>query len=642
MKLTPGAMCYANGTTYQIDGRHSTTHVAARDCASGQMVHLAIKDLREPPRPAGTALDSLIDPLAWQRATRLAADLTPWLGHQRIPTLELAGLSRRHGLSQRQIQRLRARFEDDPRTTSLIGRPPGRSAGSRLLDERTENVIIHAIRRHYMERELRSIAHLADRIGMLCRRLELTPPARATVLQRVKDLEGYEMDRARRGTKAAKQIWEARTGGLEANRPLQIVQIDHTRVDVLLVSDDRRRVLPRPWITLAIDVYTRCVVGWYLTMEAPSSVSVALCIEHMALPKPENEADPGIWPMYGKPEVILVDNGKDFRAEALKTGCEQHGIELRWRPVKKPHYGAHIERLNGTLMRIVHRLRGTTFSNTRQRGDYPSEQRATLTFDELKAWLVQSICREYHIKAHRALGISPQLAWEQAWHTDSGGRRPVPQVARPVDFRIDFLPREFRRIRRTGIEFACSRYWHDDLTPFLRQREDAELRYDPRDTSRIWVRAGRLGFVEATAKAGRALGDTTSARRMSAQDKVRMDRSFDQGLAQRDAIEAAALKETRAARQGKKVSVKVDRRGDTHPGEPPILSALPAPSSASVPAKEPTLALPAPQPEPAIAAPIASAGATPAPAQAPFPVPHPAAPVSRPVRPPSIAFEIWS
>lgn len=636
MKLAPGTLCYAQGSTYQIDGQQSSSHVIARDCASGRMVSLAIKDLQRPPTPSGTALEGPIDPMAWQRATRLATDLEPWRGHQRIPTPVLSRLAQRHRLSSRQLQRLRARYEKDPRTTALMPERTGRPRGARVLDERVEAVIEHAIKRHYLQREQPSVAHLVDRLGTLCRRLDLVPPSRPTVVSRVNEEESYEMDRARRGAKAAKQIWEARTGGLTTERPLQIVQIDHTRVDVLLVSDDRKRVLPRPWITLAIDVFTRCVVGWYLTMDAPGSVSVALCIEHMALPKPENSLAPGIWPMYGKPDIILVDNGKDFRAEALKTGCEQHGIELRWRPVKRPHYGAHIERLNGTLMRMIHRLRGTTFSNTRQRGDYASETRATMTLGELRAWLVQAICREYHVKAHRALGISPQLAWEQAWNMDNGTRRPVPQVHRPVDFRLDFLPRDFRRIRRTGVEFACSRYWHDDLTLFLRQKDDAEIRYDPRDLSRIWVRAGRLGFIEAVAKAGRAVGDFTADRRMTTAEQVRMHAAYDQGLAVRDAIEASALKETRAARQGKKVAARVDRTP-----APKVIAAPPtAGSGVATAPPPPLLALPPPETvatPPTASTPLTANEITPT---APF---QPATPA--PVRrraPTPIAFEIWS
>lgn len=34
-----------------------------------------------------------------------------------------------------------------------------------------------------------------------------------------------------------------------------------------------------------------------------------------------------------------------------------------WRPVAKPRYGAHIERLLGTLNEEIHGLAGTTFSN---------------------------------------------------------------------------------------------------------------------------------------------------------------------------------------------------------------------------------------------------------------------------------------
>mgnify|MGYP001000166097 CR=1 FL=1 len=79
----------------------------------------------------------------------------------------------------------------------------------------------------------------------------------------------------------------------------------------MVVSDDRLTVLGRPWITLAIDVATRCVLGMYISMDAPSSVSVSLCIEHAVLPKPENAKDPGIWPMYGKPRKFLVDNGME-------------------------------------------------------------------------------------------------------------------------------------------------------------------------------------------------------------------------------------------------------------------------------------------------------------------------------------------
>lgn len=97
--------------------------------------------------------------------------------------------------------------------------------------------------------------------------------------------------------------------------------------------------------------------------------------------------------MYGRPDCILVDNGSDLTSQAFQRGCSQHGIELRWRPPGQPHYGGHIERLMGTVMTEVHELPGTTFSRSKQRGDYASEKRACLTLADLREWLIERICR---------------------------------------------------------------------------------------------------------------------------------------------------------------------------------------------------------------------------------------------------------
>ncbi|RCY11562.1 transposase [Escherichia coli] len=43
-------------------------------------------------------------------------------------------------------------------------------------------------------------------------------------------------------------------------------------VDDLIVVDDRdRQPIGRPYLTLAIDVFTRCVLGMVVTLEAPSA-----------------------------------------------------------------------------------------------------------------------------------------------------------------------------------------------------------------------------------------------------------------------------------------------------------------------------------------------------------------------------------
>ncbi|WP_458249986.1 hypothetical protein [Citrobacter freundii] len=56
--------------------------------------------------------------------------------------------------------------------------------------------------------------------------------------------------------------------------PLEQVQIDHTVIDLIVVDDRDRQPIGRPYLTLAIDVFTRCVLGMVVTLEAPSAVSV--------------------------------------------------------------------------------------------------------------------------------------------------------------------------------------------------------------------------------------------------------------------------------------------------------------------------------------------------------------------------------
>jgi hypothetical protein len=107
---------------------------------------------------------------------------------------------------------------------------------------------------------------------------------------------------------------------LEANTALELIQIDHTLADVMIVDSNHRRSIGRPWLSLAIDVATRAVLGFHVGLEAPSALAVALCIEHAVLPKDRSRRSSvgeTSWDMFGLPRAILVDNGPEFHGEAV-------------------------------------------------------------------------------------------------------------------------------------------------------------------------------------------------------------------------------------------------------------------------------------------------------------------------------------
>lgn len=166
---------------------------------------------------------------------------------------------------------------------------------------------------------------------------------------------------AREGAKAARQKFDAVVCEYSADHALHIVQIDHTLVDLFIVDARDRRPLQRPWLTLAIDIASRMAAGFYLSQEPPSSTSVALAIQHLVMPKAPWLQARGIdaaWPVFGLPDIIHLDNGREFHGKPLVRGASEHGIELVHRPVARQHYGGHIERLIGTMMGAVHLLPG--------------------------------------------------------------------------------------------------------------------------------------------------------------------------------------------------------------------------------------------------------------------------------------------
>ncbi|NHX33257.1 transposase family protein, partial [Escherichia coli] len=110
-------------------------------------------------------------------------------------------------------------------------------------------------------------------------------PARNTVALRIASLDPRKVIRRREGQDAARDLQGVGGEPPAVTAPLEQVQIDHTVIDLIVVDDRDRQPIGRPYLTLAIDVFTRCVLGMVVTLEAPSAVSVGLCLVHVACDK---------------------------------------------------------------------------------------------------------------------------------------------------------------------------------------------------------------------------------------------------------------------------------------------------------------------------------------------------------------------
>lgn len=439
-----------------------------------------------------------VDPRAWEDACRrddVVRALLASAGTGPIGRRHVAAAAEALDVSIATLYRMIARFRETRRASSLLAKPRGRPTGYKQIHPDVEELIRAEIRAFYLKPERPSLNELVRQIAAKARSAGMTPPMLPTIKRRVEEIGGKRRARARQDHTALEAM-AAVPGSNAATRPLEIVQIDHTLTDVVVVDEATRAVIGRPWLTLAIDVFSRMVCGFYLSFDPPSRSSVGLCLLHAVFDKTAWLASLGIdiaWPTAGLPASVHVDNASEFRAASFERACREFGIRLEFRPVWAKHYGGHIERLIGTAMGAIQILPGTTHGDPERRQGYDAEGRAVLTMKELETWLALEIAGKYHQQIHKSLDRPPIAVWRE-WEEQIPLRLPDDRLS----FWVSFLPEEARTLQRDGIHLHNIRYWSGALAADIgRTQVKLAVKYDPRDLSRVFVRRPNGHWVEA-------------------------------------------------------------------------------------------------------------------------------------------------
>ncbi len=287
----------------------------------------------------------MVDPSSLSEREIKMAKLFRPLGHKPMTKQQAELAAQLLGLHWTSVYRLRRKFLAKPVATSLLPKVPGRSTGDRFLGFQVE-AVIDEILQQWLPKQQR-LAHpaldITTQVRKQCVEEGLKPPSRHTVMARWQSLKVSE--EAALAEAAGASI---APGSLVASRALEIVQIDHTQSDVTIVDRWFRRPLGRPWLTVAIDIASRCIVAIYVSMDRPNAATVALVLSRIVLPKQvwlEHLGMDVSWPMHGIPQAIHLDNAAEFHGKALKRGCIQYGSELMYRPIRQPRYGGYVERV---------------------------------------------------------------------------------------------------------------------------------------------------------------------------------------------------------------------------------------------------------------------------------------------------------
>ncbi|WP_233247597.1 integrase catalytic domain-containing protein [Caulobacter endophyticus] len=247
----------------------------------------------------------------------------------------------------------------------------------------------------------------------------LERPSMETLRQDIRRLECYETYAAKFGEKLAKRRFKANGKGLSAARFLQIGCMDHSLLDQIAVIDGEY-MLPvgRPWLTVIIDVKTRCVVAFVLSYEPPSLFQALECIKRANQPKLHLRSRAPKFPVlssiFGRFDEVVVDNGWEFSGKSFEDGMADVGTSVRWAPVASPTYKAIVERFFGTLNEILNKKApgGVLKPELLREMGYDPTKDAVLTIAEIEDLIWEAITY-YHIEEHSGIKRPPADLWRQ-------------------------------------------------------------------------------------------------------------------------------------------------------------------------------------------------------------------------------------
>lgn len=426
---------------------------------------------RKPHRSKVTSTEALATGAEHYAAFRQHIPLTG-----KLKASGVAAVAAATGLSSRQVRRLALRFRENPVAASLAPTPRGPKIGSHRISPEIAQALERLIGEIYLTKAPPTVALAAREIrGLLIAAngdYRFPPdavPSERTIVRLIGEISEPQRARSSMGSKQ-RSAHEPHPGAYESRGLLDLVQMDHTRADVILVDSVHREELARPWLSLLIDIWTRTILGFYVSFGDPSIFRCGRAVANALLPKAPLLSKLGVdvdYPMHGQFKRLHADHAAPHRAESFRRACLANGIDPDIRPRGPAHFGGHIERLIGTMVGKMRLLPGATGSNVTQRDGYDAGQAAAMTIEEFERWLLFQI-GIYHNTPHQGLGgRCPAQVWEQ--ETMNGA--PLLPACLEIDrLTRQFLPASELTVHSYGVQIRHRRYWHPVLAPRIGQK----------------------------------------------------------------------------------------------------------------------------------------------------------------------------
>lgn len=305
---------------------------------------------------------------------------------------------------------------------------------------------------------------------------------------------------AHKGADVAKDEFQMTGAGQRRFKPLERIEIDETKLDVMKllkgtrlegkIDEQTKKKIKamRFWASIAIDVGTKSILALRLLDADPGGRSGIETLAMAVSPKDDIALFAGSecsWPMSGQPGMVATDSGAAFNQKifqkAVVSLCDAHLIP----PVRNARYRGTIERYFRTQnQRYMDLFSGRTFGNPIERGAYDSEANASMNFEEFARCLVRLIVDAYHNTPHEGINNMTPL---DAWTTMTAKYQ-----VRPLDKkheRIFDVNVYDQHIGRNGVKFLGIPYFDKRLQKIYMnyKRQEVDIRVNRWDLGTIRI-----------------------------------------------------------------------------------------------------------------------------------------------------------
>jgi len=394
------------------------------------------------------------------------------------------------------VMRWLRRFEkSELAPQSLVTGNAQRLRSSKLHPE-MDRIVTESIRKFYLTRDRHSLRHTLTMVRAQAKPLiaagKLTEAdtniSLSTLTRRVQRLDRHRVIEAREGPARARMVTRTTMDGTIAQYPLDVVEVDHTPLNWVVICDRTGLPLGRPLLTVMIDAYSGYVLGFYVSFYGAGLSSVSGVVRCALMPKAGMVAGVKLeheWLADGIPDHVLLDNGLEFHSPVFQRMGWELGSHFTYCRVRTPWLKPHVERFFGTLDNLT-LARGRVHKRVANVVNLDPDQDAAIMFSAFVRGLLMYIVDYHPFQINERKLARPYDLMQD-------GLQRVPPARFPHDLNrlrmVSALSRQLT-VHQGGVDLHGLPFGGAELLP-MRQAHGTSfktwVKWDPDDMSQIWV-----------------------------------------------------------------------------------------------------------------------------------------------------------